>query len=102
MSFEDKTLECRECGAEFIFSAGEQEFYLAKGLAHEPLRCASCRARRRVERAVAAPVNRESTAVTCSSCGNGAMVPFVPRLDRPVYCSDCFEKVRAGAGAAAV
>ncbi|MHB8575771.1 MAG: zinc-ribbon domain containing protein [Dehalococcoidia bacterium] len=99
MAFEDKTLVCRECAAEFVFSAGEQEFYLSKGLAHEPLRCTSCRARRRVERALAAPVKRESTEIICSSCGGAATVPFVPRLDRPLYCSDCFDKVRGSAAA---
>ena len=96
MAFSDKSIVCRDCGTEFIFSAGEQEFYQSKGLQHEPQRCASCRARRRVERAVAAPVKRETTEVTCSACGNPASVPFVPRLDRPVYCSSCYEKVRAG------
>jgi CxxC-x17-CxxC domain-containing protein len=37
--------------------------------------------------------------VTCSSCGQPAQVPFVPRNDKPVYCSDCFSKVRAYSGA---
>jgi CxxC-x17-CxxC domain-containing protein len=30
-------------------------------------------------------------ATTCSRCGKEAQVPFVPRMDRPVYCSDCFQ-----------
>ncbi len=34
----------------------------------------------------------ESTTVTCADCGNECQVPFVPRTDRPVYCSDCFRK----------
>jgi CxxC-x17-CxxC domain-containing protein len=36
------------------------------------------------------------TTVVCAMCGGEAVVPFVPRLDRPVYCSSCFEKVRSG------
>ena len=41
--FEDKTLVCKECGAEFVFTAGEQEFYDAKGFVNEPQRCKACR-----------------------------------------------------------
>ena len=41
--YEDKTLICKECGAEFIFTAGEQEFYAEKGFVNEPQRCKSCR-----------------------------------------------------------
>ena len=41
--FEDKTLVCKDCGAEFIFSAGEQEFYAEKGFQNEPIRCKACR-----------------------------------------------------------
>ncbi len=96
VAFSDKTLVCRDCSTEFVFSAGEQEFYLGKGLVHEPQRCASCRARRRTERANVPAGTREVTDVTCASCGAATTVPFVPRLDRPVYCSSCFERVRSG------
>lgn len=92
MAFEDKTIVCRDCGAEFLFTAGEQGFYLEKGLLNEPQRCPTCRANRRRERAG----SREMTTVVCAACGAQTSVPFVPRLDRPVYCSDCFEKVRSG------
>jgi CxxC-x17-CxxC domain-containing protein len=34
----------------------------------------------------------ESTTVTCSDCGNECQVPFVPRTNKPVYCSDCFRQ----------
>jgi CxxC-x17-CxxC domain-containing protein len=39
---------------------------------------------------------REMHTVTCDGCGGEAKVPFVPRGDRPVYCSDCYGKQRAG------
>ncbi len=39
---------------------------------------------------------REMFTVTCSACGNEARVPFQPRGDKPVYCSDCFAKQRGG------
>ena len=35
---------------------------------------------------------RESTSVTCADCGNQCTVPFVPRSNKPVYCSDCFRQ----------
>jgi CxxC-x17-CxxC domain-containing protein len=41
---------------------------------------------------------REYFAVICSSCGSAAQVPFKPRMDKPVYCSDCFRNVQNGAG----
>ena len=41
--YEDKTLVCKDCGAEFVFTAGEQEFYAEKGFVNEPKRCKSCR-----------------------------------------------------------
>jgi CxxC-x17-CxxC domain-containing protein len=95
--FQDKTIRCRDCGSEFIFTAGEQGFYLEKGLLNEPQRCPSCRANRRRERSSL----REGATITCANCGVTATVPFVPRLDRPVYCADCFaaQKDRLAVGA---
>ena len=94
MEFTDKTLTCRDCSSEFVFTAGEQGFYLEKGLLNEPQRCPNCRLTRRRERSTG---SREMTQVTCASCGTETSVPFVPRLERPVYCSNCFEQVRSGA-----
>ncbi|MBI2935206.1 MAG: zinc-ribbon domain-containing protein, partial [Chloroflexi bacterium] len=51
VAFADKTLTCRECGTQFIFTAGEQEFYQQRGLLNEPARCPTCRATRRQSRA---------------------------------------------------
>ena len=96
--FQDKTLICKDCGVEFIFTAGEQGFYLEKGLLNEPQRCPTCRASRRRERASASP--RAGTTIICAACGTEASVPFVPRLDRPVYCSACFQQQRLAAPAA--
>lgn len=94
MVLEDKTIFCKECGEAFVFTAGEQGFYLEKGLLNEPQRCPSCREQRRRERAAGA---RTMSTVVCADCGQEATVPFVPRLNRPVYCSACFENVRSGA-----
>ncbi len=93
MDFQDKTLTCRECGSDFLFTAGEQGFYLEKGLLNQPQRCLTCRAnRRRSPDAASTPPARTSSTVNCASCGRQATVPFVPRQDRPVYCDDCFGK----------
>ena len=47
---EDKTLVCKDCGKEFIFTVGEQEFYKEKGFDNEPVRCPDCRRARKQER----------------------------------------------------
>ena len=86
--YEDKTLVCKECGNEFVFTAGEQEFYAERGFANEPQRCKACRDARKN----AARPEREMFTATCASCGGEARVPFRPREDRPVYCSECFAK----------
>ena len=100
--FVDRQLVCRECGQQFIFSAGEQQFFLAKGLQNDPGRCLECRAamKARTASAVERPV-RERFAAQCAECGGQAILPFQPRNDRPVYCSSCFDKVRAAGAAVA-
>ena len=40
----DKTITCKDCGADFTFSENEQAFYKEKGFENEPQRCPSCRA----------------------------------------------------------
>jgi len=110
VTFLDRTLSCVDCGVEFIHSAADQEYYQQKGFVSDPKRCSSCRASRRAQRDTGYDARdiggprgyergddrptREYFAVICSSCGNQAQVPFKPRMDRPVYCSDCFRTVR--------
>jgi len=97
VNFEDKDLKCRECGIDFVFTAGEQAFFAEKGLMNEPQRCPECRAARRRERLGREP--REMHPVICAACGAETTVPFVPRYERPVYCSACFERTRVEARA---
>ncbi|MBI2953667.1 MAG: zinc-ribbon domain containing protein [Chloroflexi bacterium] len=101
MSYGDKTLKCRECGADFAFTAGEQEFYAARGLQNEPGRCPECRASRRAQRSGGSSwgggysrAPREMHSAVCAECGAQTQVPFVPRNDKPIYCSPCYDKVR--------
>ena len=69
MAFQDRELTCRDCGGAFVFTAGEQEFYATKGLEHDPVRCPSCRATRKMMRPETA-TSRRPTA--CTSRGVGA------------------------------
>jgi len=96
MSFEDKTLQCSDCGVEFAFTAEEQEFFQSKGYENEPKRCPSCRQARKADRYgnSGGYTRRQMFPVTCAECGKDTEVPFEPRGDRPVYCSDCYRKVR--------
>ena len=86
----NKTLDCKDSGEEFIFTAGEQEFYAEKGFQNEPQRCKECRDKRKN----AAKPQREYFTTTCANCGKEAKVPFQPTSDRPVYCSDCFAAMK--------
>ena len=125
MSYADKTITCRDCGMDFVFTSGEQEFYAQKGFTNEPTRCPSCRQQRKAGGGGRSGGRdsyssggssygdsgdsygggssrgggyssgpREMHSAICASCGKEAQVPFVPRGDKPVYCSDCFQQQR--------
>jgi CxxC-x17-CxxC domain-containing protein len=102
MEFQDRRLNCVDCGAEFIWTAGEQLFYADKNFKNEPKRCRSCKSKR-AARPVGPPPMRErvETAATCSACGKETTVPFKPTQGRPVFCRDCFQqrKVAGATGA---
>ena len=93
--FQDRPLTCRDCRETFTFSSGEQAFFATKGLTNDPQRCPTCRATAKRARTAAPGAGREYHAAVCNGCGNQAMVPFMPHNDRPVYCSSCFDRVRA-------
>ena len=95
--YTDETLNCTDCNAPFTFSAGEQEFFAAKGFTNKPNRCPDCRAARKSQRGGGGGGGgsrpaREMFQATCSGCGKVAEVPFQPRGDKPVYCRDCFSQ----------
>lgn len=96
MVFQDKSLQCSDCSTTFTFTAEEQEFFQSKGYVNEPKRCPECRQARKSARSggggYGAP--RQMFPATCAECGKSTEVPFEPRGDRPVYCSDCYRKVR--------
>ena len=111
---EDKTLTCQDCGQPFTFSGEDQAYHAEKGYTNEPKRCGSCRQARRSERSYSGGGGgggggfggggggydrgpREMHPAVCAECGKDTMVPFRPRGDRPVYCSDCYSRQGGGA-----
>ena len=100
MTYEDRNLTCVECNSEFVFSVDDQQFHAERGY-QEPKRCPSCRQAKRDSGGggrggggggggYGGP--RQMYDAVCASCGSACQVPFQPRQDRPVYCSDCFSK----------
>jgi CxxC-x17-CxxC domain-containing protein len=98
MAFQEKSLQCSDCGTTFTFSAEEQEFFQSRGYTNEPKRCPSCRQARKQERYGGGGSRydqpRQMFPAVCAECGKDTEVPFEPRGDKPVYCSDCYRKVR--------
>lgn len=99
--YRDKTVVCKDCGEEFVFTVGEQEFYAEKGFANEPSRCKGCRSARKAGGdngrrggGGGGGVKREMHPAVCAECGAPTKVPFMPKNDRPIYCSECFQARR--------
>jgi CxxC-x17-CxxC domain-containing protein len=108
---QDKTLTCRDCSRDFVFTEGEQEFFAQKGFTNEPSRCPECRSARKSSRGGDSYSRgggyssgggggyerreREMFPAVCAQCGKDTQVPFQPSGDRPVYCSDCFSAQRS-------
>lgn len=98
--FTEQTLTCVDCGAQFPFTASEQEFFAEKGFTNPPRRCKPCRIEAKANRGNGTGFGggrsngpaRELHDVTCSSCGVATQVPFKPNGMKPVYCRDCFRK----------
>lgn len=107
MEYHDRVLKCADCGGEFVFTAGEQQFYADKGFRNEPKRCKSCKSSRaggggggrgdRGDRGYGGGgggMQRVETKTTCSQCGKETTVPFRPTQGRPVFCRECFQQRR--------
>ena len=96
-TLEDKTIKCVDCGEDFLFTIGEQEFYREHGLTHAPTRCRNCRESRKVQRPGHSPggarpaggPGREMHKAVCANCGNETTVPFSPSSGRPVISMTC-------------
>lgn len=88
--YQDITLKCKECGNDFVFTAGEQEFYAEKGFRNQPKKCRECRKATKTDKP-----QREMFSAVCAKCGKEALLPFQPSTDRAVYCNECFAEMRA-------
>jgi len=111
--YQDKTLTCIDCGADFTFTADEQEFYASHNLTHDPKRCRPCREKRKL---IARGQGRGSGPgprpdggrgqgddqrevrvrykIICNNCGKEDMVPFKPKEGREVFCRSCYGQRR--------
>jgi CxxC-x17-CxxC domain-containing protein len=119
----DRSLTCRDCGQEFVFTLGEQEFYQQRGFS-EPQRCPTCRQARKTQRNGASggasggggyssggyssggggsygsdsgynSAPRQLYPATCSECGQQTEVPFNPTPGKPVFCRECFSSKKS-------
>lgn len=95
-AFQDRVLICVDCGADFDFTAGEQQFYHEKDFKNEPKRCKSCKAKRQSgSPGRGGKGGRVETQAVCSQCSRDTTVPFKPTQGRPVLCRECFKLQRA-------
>jgi CxxC-x17-CxxC domain-containing protein len=106
MEFQDKVLKCIDCGADFVFTAGEQLFFHDKQFKNEPKRCKTCKSRRVSVLGAAPPpaphhhhYTKVETTAICSQCGKETTVPFRPTQGRPVFCRECFQSRRTAVSA---
>nr|WP_313769645.1 zinc-ribbon domain containing protein [Dehalococcoides mccartyi] len=104
LAYQDKEIQCADCGASFTFTASEQELYASRGYTNDPKRCVSCRQARKAERGgstggfggMSRGPARQMFQAVCAQCGQDTEVPFEPRQGRPVYCSNCYNRVKGG------
>ncbi|MBW4028693.1 MAG: hypothetical protein HIU93_15055 [Acidobacteria bacterium] len=100
--FIDRLLVCVDCRDSFVFTAGEQIFFLDKQFKNDPKRCKPCKSKRAGRLAVAsgnvvasksasAGLARHETRTQCSECQIETTVPFRPTQGRPVLCRLCFQ-----------
>ena len=90
--FQDKTLICRDCSKEFIFTARDQEFFVTKKF-HTPTRCKECRIKgKNTNRSSGINSHRQLYEITCAKCGKKDKIPFKPIEGKPLYCKSHFPK----------
>src|ERR1700761_9584105 len=93
--FQDRTLKCVDCGTDFTFTAGEQQFYHEKDFRNEPKRCKSCKAKRQRGAERGGSGGRVETSALCSQCGREPPLLSPPTQARPVFCRDSFKSPKA-------
>jgi len=84
---EDKMLVCKDCGNKFVWTSGEQQFFIDKGLQNIPKRCKECAGKYKAKLQEKHPLNW----IKCHICKKKAEVPFEPKSE-DVLCEECFKK----------
>lgn len=96
IELKDTTINCIDCGKDFVWTVGEQQFFHDKGLQNPPKRCKSCKQAKNdriaaAQAAQAAGIKQKiEIEVNCHRCNAQTTVPFYPSQGRPVYCRTCF------------
>ena len=97
MTFEDKSVQCAECGSMFAFTAAEQEYFQSRGYDRNPRLCLSCRKKNQTD-----PIgNRKAVfagrmfPAKCALCGRQIELTFDPSTKPLVYCTSCYSKVKS-------
>ncbi len=88
----DVEIPCIQCKEIFLFTEKEQEVFYERNLM-PPQRCPQCRGKKAAQKQDA-PDRYE---IVCDHCGKHDMVPFHPKVGRPVLCKDCFNANRSRA-----
>lgn len=96
MDYQDRTIKCADCGKDFVFSKGEQEFFAQKGFTRDPIRCQDCRKAKKSKfsgpKPSKTPESHEMHTIKCKKCGQTTEVPFKPKFPDDILCSKCFEE----------
>src|ERR1700678_264050 len=102
MEFQDKVLTCIDCGADFVFTAGEQLFFHDKQVNNEPKRYKPCKAKRASYLGTTARGNYSTveTQNNYCECRKEITGPFKPQQGRPVFCRECFQQRQTNAATA--
>ncbi len=106
--FEDITIHCIDCAADFVWSIGEQAFFRDKHLRNPPKRCKECKKAKnqRLEAIEVAKITgkrqRIEVRAECARCSVVSTVPFYPCQGRPVYCRACYATMKDVAAHSAV
>jgi CxxC-x17-CxxC domain-containing protein len=102
VNFTEKILHCYNCKKNFIFTVAAQEFRSSQGYPNDPANCPTCRRARKNPTSISASSDEDNKSrrpmfpVICTQCGKAVRVPFQPQSGRPIYCSECQMKTRAG------
>ena len=99
MEFQDRELKCVDCGAGFVFTAGEQIFFHDKRFKNLPKRCKACKQKHAAAKGKPTHSTKRETPAVCAGCGTETTLPFRPTQGRPVFCRECFGKQKRAAGA---